>query len=309
MTISEETDHDDATTGVPEGRRRAPARAAAGARADARRSARSERPARWSSSAAATAARRRPSTCDMWSNGTIDITLVEADAGVRLAARCRISCWAAASRSPTSPCSYDGLAKRGRQGACATRRRRSTRSAGTVRISRAAATFAYDRLVLSPGVDFLYRRRCRGLGSADAQAQGAARVEGRAADGRAAPAARGDARRRRVRDLDPDGAVPLPAGTVRARLPGRVVLQAREAAQQGADPRRQRGRHVEEGPVQEGLERGLQGHRRVPAELRADRRRRRDADREVRDRRRRQGRRAERDPAAARRRHRARRPA
>ena len=46
-----------------------------------------------------------------------------------------------------------------------------------------------------------------------------------------------------------------------------------EAEVEGADPRRQSGRHVEGGPVQDGLVGGIQGHRRVPAEPRADRRR------------------------------------
>ena len=54
------------------------------------------------------------------------------------------------------------------------------------------------------------------------------------------------------------------------------------------------GRHVEGRAVQEGVGGGVQGHRRIPAELRADRRRRRDDDREVRVRRRRARRRAER---------------
>ena len=61
---------------------------------------------------------------------------------------------------------------------------------------------------------------------------------------------------RRQLEAMPDGgvtccrfrrAVPLPARAVRARVPDRVVLEAREAAEQGADPRRERGRDVEEG--------------------------------------------------------------
>ena len=71
-------------------------------------------------------------------------------------------------------------------------------------------------------------------------------------------------RRRRLRAVDPGRAVPLPARPVRARVPGRVVLQAREAEVEGADPRRQRRRDVEGPAVQEGVGRGVQGHRRVP---------------------------------------------
>ena len=48
---------------------------------------------------------------------------------------------------------------------------------------------------------------------------------------------------------------------------------------EGADPRRQSRRHVEGGAVQESMGGGIQGHRRIPAELRADRCRRRDAGR------------------------------
>jgi hypothetical protein len=47
-----------------------------------------------------------------------------------------------------------------------------------------------------------------------------------AADRGAAQAARSDAGRRRLRDVDSQGALPLPAGPVRARLPGCRLLQA-----------------------------------------------------------------------------------
>jgi sulfide dehydrogenase [flavocytochrome c] flavoprotein subunit len=50
------------------------------------------------------------------------------------------------------------------------------------------------------------------------------------------------------------GALPLPARTLRARLPGRQLLQAEQAEIQGDHPRRQRGRRVEEGAVHQGLD-------------------------------------------------------
>ena len=122
-------------------------------------------------------------------------------------------------------------------------------------------------------------------------------------------AARADARRRRLRPLHPDGAVPLPAGPVRARLHGRGLLQAGEAALQGAGARRQPRRHLQGGRCSSapgatstrassstaatasavGVD-GSAQHREARA-------------------RRREGRRAERGAAAPRRRHRAARPA
>ena len=125
-----------------------------------------------------------------------------------------------------------------------------------------------------------------------------ARVAAGPANGRAAPADRGDARRRRVRDLDSAGAVWLPAPTLRARLPGGLVLPAREAAQQGTDPRRQRGRAIEEGALHEGMGRGLPATRRISSELRADGRGRAGAGRALRNGGRREGRRAERHSPA-----------
>ena len=74
----------------------------------------------------------------------------------------------------------------------------------------AAPTIAYDKLVLSPGVELMWDGVA---GPEGRQRLGPhpAGLEGRAGDGGAAPAARGDARRRRLRDHDARGAVPLPA--------------------------------------------------------------------------------------------------
>ena len=76
---------------------------------------------------------------------------------------------------------------------------------------------------------------------------------------RCAPA-RGDARRRRIRDPHPEGAVSAvrPARTS-ARARSRLFLAA-QAEIEGAHPRRQRGRAVEEGVVHRRVERAVQGH-------------------------------------------------
>ncbi|MPN08495.1 hypothetical protein SDC9_155777 [bioreactor metagenome] len=98
--------------------------------------------------------------------------------------------------------------------------------------------------------------------------QGAACLEGRSADRRAAQAAGIDEGRRRLRHLHSQGAVSLPAGTVRAGLPGGQLLQAEQAEIEGRHPRCQRGRDVQEGTVHQGLERPLQGYCRVPQQQR-----------------------------------------
>ena len=87
----------------------------------------------------------------------------------------------------------------------------------------------YDRLILSPGVDFMWDQ-VPGLDNADAQAKVL----------HAWKAGPQTVALRRQLEAMPDGgvfaisiprrAVPLPARPLRARLPGRVVFQAREAA-------------------------------------------------------------------------------
>jgi len=88
-------------------------------------------------------------------------------------------------------------------------------------------TFAYDRLIVAPGIEFMWDaiRRWRRIPRPHRRSR---RTRGRrAADGAAAPAARGDAGRRRRRDLDPKAPTGA-ARALRARLPGRVVLKARK---------------------------------------------------------------------------------
>ena len=72
-------------------------------------------------------------------------------------------------------------------------------------------------------------------------------LEGERGNRRPVQADRGDARRRRLRDHDPRGAVPLPARALRARERRRVVPQEGQAEVQGPRPRRQPGRHLEGG--------------------------------------------------------------
>jgi NADPH-dependent 2,4-dienoyl-CoA reductase/sulfur reductase-like enzyme len=79
----------------------------------------------------------------------------------------------------------------------------------TARIRVAEGYVAYDRLIVSPGVDFRWEQ-VEGL--AAAQGPRAARVEGGAADGRARAAARGHARRRRLRPHRAADRLPVPPG-------------------------------------------------------------------------------------------------
>ena len=141
------------------------------------------------------------------------------------------------------------------------------------------------------------------LESARRAGPGPARLEGRAADRRAAPPARGDAGRRRLRDLDPRRTLPLPAGTVRARLPGRLVLQAEAKPKSkvlildaNPDVTSKAGLFKKAWAEEyKGIVEYRPNHVLTDVDVAHD-------DREVRDRRRRQGRRAQRAAAAARRR-------
>ena len=204
-----------------------------------------------SSSAAATAAPPRRSTCACCRTTRIDVVLVEPDAAF-------VSC-------PMSNLVLGGSTHAGRHHRCpttasrarhgVTRGARHASRASTPRkriahARRRAPTIRYDKLVLSPGVELMWD-------SVAGPARGARR-SGRmlqawkagAGDRGAAPPARGDARRRRVRDHDPRGAVPLPA-RARTSAPARSRATSRRAKprSQGADPRRQPGRHVARAPL------------------------------------------------------------
>jgi len=103
----------------------------------------------------------------MWGGGGVDVTLVESDAAF-------ISCplsnlvLGGSLELPDLVVGYDGLAKRGVRVVHDT----ATGVDPDKRIVRLAAggDLAYDRLVLSPGVDFLYNT-LPGLASGDAQAR------------------------------------------------------------------------------------------------------------------------------------------
>ena len=104
---------------------------------------------------------------DLWSNGTLDITLVEADPAF---VSCPLSNLVLAGSKTIADITvaYDGLRKRGikvrfdtAQGIDPVR--------GTVRISN-QQDLPYDRLVLSPGVDMIYSE-VEGMRTPEAQAR------------------------------------------------------------------------------------------------------------------------------------------
>lgn len=104
---------------------------------------------------------------DLWSNGTLDITLVEADPAF---VSCPLSNLVLGGSKQLSDItvSYDGLVKRGIKVRLDIARAVDP-VRGTVRISD-QQDLPYDRLVLSPGVDMLYDE-VEGMGGADAQAR------------------------------------------------------------------------------------------------------------------------------------------
>jgi NADPH-dependent 2,4-dienoyl-CoA reductase/sulfur reductase-like enzyme len=196
----------------------------------------------------------------MWSDGKVAVTLVERDAEF-------ISCplsnlvigGSKALADITVP--YGGLDRWGVR-ACATRRLPSIQAARTVKLA-GGATLAYDRLILSPGVDYMWEQ-VPSLNNATAQEKVLHAWKAGPQTGCAAPPARGDARRRSLRHSHSESALSLPSGTVRAGLPGRPLLLDAEKEIEGDHPRRQRRRPVEEGSFRGGVERALQGLHRIP---------------------------------------------
>jgi NADPH-dependent 2,4-dienoyl-CoA reductase/sulfur reductase-like enzyme len=104
---------------------------------------------------------------NLWSNGTLNITLVEADPAF---VSCPLSNLVLGGSKQISDLTvrYDGLAKLGISVLFDTAQAVDP-VRGTVRISN-QRDLPYDRLVLSPGVDFLYDE-VQGMGSAAAQAK------------------------------------------------------------------------------------------------------------------------------------------
>ena len=117
-------------------------------------------PAVWSSSAAATAAPPRPSTCASGAPD-IDVTLVEREAHSSRA-RSAISCWAAARYRRC----HGGLrwSREVRRQARTRERVAVDPDKRTVRLA-SGETLNYDRLILSPGIDFTVRRGARTAGA------------------------------------------------------------------------------------------------------------------------------------------------
>jgi hypothetical protein len=122
---------------------------------------------------------------------------------------------------------------------------------------------AYDRLVCRPASTSC-STRWAGCDAGRGQRPRAARLEGRPADAWRCAAARGHARRRRVCADHPQGALPLPARPVRARLHGGQLPEAAKPRAKllvlDANPEIQSRRRCSSAPSS----RALRGHARVP---------------------------------------------
>ena len=123
----------------------------------------------------------------------------------------------------------------------------------------------YDRLVLSPGIDFMADQ----VGGLQAALDSGRIVHGWKAGPQTV------ALRKQIEAMpdggvfalvDPQGALPLPARAVRARLHGGELPEGGQAEVEGAGPGRQPRDPVEEGAVRE----GLQGPLRRPLEYRPE---------------------------------------
>ena len=143
---------------------------------------------------------------------------------------------------------------------------RSIRRSAIGDARRRRRSFAYDRLVLSPGIDFRWGA-IQGYDEA-ALAADAARLQGRRAGRAAAPPARSDGGRRHGGDLVAGQSGALPARALRARQPDRALSQDQEAALQGDRARRQGQLHHAEA-VRGRLEGALSRHDRMGAGCRA----------------------------------------
>ena len=110
---------------------------------------------------------------------------------------------------------YDGLRPTGSRSS----REPPPPSARDQRVRIGEGYLEYDRLVVAPGVDFLWTRS-RGRRQ---DRLGPPRVEGRPADRRARPPAPGSAGRRRGAHDGARRPLPMPSGPLRACLPDRLV--------------------------------------------------------------------------------------
>ena len=230
--------NDHATAGVPQGHRRHRHRGTGlGGLLDRRAGA----VRRSWSSAAGMAARRSPNRSNLWSNGALDITLVEADPAF---VSCPMSNLVLGGSKQISDVTVSYEASRSLGSRCVDTAQAVDPVRGAVR-SRTSATFPMIGWCCLLGWTSLWSGA--GNGKRGCASEGAACVEGRSANRRVAPATGSNARRRRIRDLHSESALSMPARALRARLPGRVVFQARQTAQQSTGAGRQRGRHFEEG--------------------------------------------------------------
>ncbi len=100
----------------------------------------------------------------------------------------------------------------------------------TVATASGLQVLDYDRLVVAPGIDFAYPG---GPGDSRGACPRAPRLAGRPADPAAARADPGHARGRDVHHDGAPGAVPLPAGALRARLRRGRLAQAQPAGLEG----------------------------------------------------------------------------
>ncbi len=181
----------------------------------------------------------------MWSGGKIDVTVIEREAAF---VSCPVSNLVIGGSRTLADITvpFDGLRKWGV---------RVVRDealdidpvARTVKLARGEA-LAYDRLILSPGVDFIYDD-IPSLATAAAQDRVLHAWKAGPQTARLARAARGDARRRRFRDPHSQGALSMSAGALRARVPGRALFLDEQEKIPDHRPRFQRGDPVQEGAL------------------------------------------------------------
>ena len=202
----------------------------------------------WSAAASAAPPRRSTSACGTHRSTSCWSSAIRAS----FPARSPTWCWPAlpawrTSRAATTACSATACRW------CATKSLPSTLRKRSVRLAR-GGDIAYERLVVSPGIDFTFGdvaglrgRRCRPARVLHAWKAGPQTV----------------ALRRQLEQMRDGGvyvlsiparALPLPARAVRARQHGRRLLQAGEAALQGAGARRQSRRHLEGAALQARLD-------------------------------------------------------
>jgi len=144
----------------------------------------------------------------MWSGQAIEVTVVEPNAAFVSCPLSNLVVGGSQSMADiTLP--YDNLVKR--HGVKWAQDRVSTIDVARRRVKLAGGgELPYDRLIVSPGVDFVWDS-LPGMNQAGAQEKNFARLESRPANPGAAPAAPSHARRGRVCHHDSAGTLPLPA--------------------------------------------------------------------------------------------------